>query len=76
MILDGLLLERTLRFFGTLEEIVSCCIIRNNALNDIVVVIKRKVLTKGVLHLPNSFLFAVLRAQPGNGILLLKRGTI
>ena len=42
--------KHTLRFFGTVESIVSWCIVRNTLLKDIVVLWGRGILTKSVLH--------------------------
>ena len=43
--------KQTLRFFGTVESVVSWCIVRNTLLNDIVFLLGRGILTKSVLHL-------------------------
>ena len=43
--------EPTLRFFGTVESIVSWCIVRKTLLKDIVVLMGRVILTESVLHL-------------------------
>ena len=51
IILKGSFSKQTLRFFGTVESIVSWCIVRNILLKDIVLLIGRVVLTKSVLHL-------------------------
>ena len=50
IILKGSFSKQTLRFFGTVESVVSWCIVRNTLLKDIVVLLGRVILTKSVLH--------------------------
>ena len=42
IILKEYLAKQTLRFFGTVESIVSWCIVRNTLLKDIVVIIRAR----------------------------------